>query len=590
MRLLSGLIGNRLFSAVTLFLISFALFSPSLGSDFVWDDVEVITKSNVSFEASNIARVIVPGIEKNKKERYYRPVIYASMVLDNGLWGVTPFGFHLSNLVFHALSTVLFYFMAVLVLNGFRVEGSGAGAFLAALLFAVHPMHVESVSWVAGRTDALCAVFLFLAFIMHILSYGRTWLLALVAAGFALSLMSKETAVAFPLLALSYDLLGRRLKDRTNIARYAVYMGILVLYFYLRGRAFVNVPELSAGAGGSGVSFAARGLEPLITVLGSYLAYLNKLILPVEFNAFITNVPRGIVYTLSSMILLAALAVLGFWSVKKRENVTAFSILWVLITLGPAAVVSITGIASTPLAERYLYIPSAGFCLLLGYWISEAAERARVRRIAWGLALILVVAYAALSYQRQGVWRDDLSLWRDTALKSPAHPLPHSNYGLALSNAGQGDMAIGEFELALSPEMNDSPRGKAVTANNLGLEYLQRERYTEAEGWFRKALEYDPGYGRTYYHMGLINFIKGDLTGSAAAYEDAERYLKKVFDHYHTFGRANLLLAKVYLKTGEIDKAREQAEEAIRSGLPENLSGEARDILVIDNESGNGKP
>jgi tetratricopeptide (TPR) repeat protein len=277
------------------------------------------------------------------------------------------------------------------------------------------------------------------------------------------------------------------------------------------------------------------------------------------------------------------LAVLSFISIKMREKVTAFCIFWILITLAPSALIAIVSITPTPLAERYLFIPSAGYCLLIGYWMVEAGSRARLKRIAWGLGLLLIVLFGLTAYKGQRIWKDDLTLWRDISLKSPYHPLPHSNYGLALSNTGELDEAIKEYKLALSPEMKDSPRGLAVTANNLALVYLEKEEYEKAEMWFRRALEYDPSYGKTYYHMGLIYYINGELTGSADSYREAERYVKEALKRYRYYGRANLLLAKIYLGTGEADKAVNEARAAIDIGLPENLLKEARDILEIDN-------
>lgn len=600
MELISKLIGNRLLSCVLLFLFSFALYSPSLKNDFVWDDVEVIAKNNYSYAASTIIYNIIPEVEKNKQERYYRPVLYISMAIDRGIWGISPFGFHLSNIIFHSISVVLFYFMVLLILGEFGIERKEAAAFLSSVLFALHPMHVESVSWVAGRTDLLCALFLFLAVISHILSYRSAWFLPLVGLSFSVSLFSKEVGIVFPILVLVFDLLNRRLLNSASIPRYAVYLGVSLVYLYLRGMAFVYIPEVAQHVANEGVRQAVNGSEHVSSIpyylgllkilLSSYFIYLNKLILPFGFNAFITGVPREIPYLISSLVLLSVLSVLAFISIKKKENVTAFGIFWILLTLGPSALVAFFSISSTPLAERYLYIPSAGFCLLIGYWVIEAGSRVHLKSIAWGFGFLLIVFYATVAYQRQAVWRDDLSLWRDTSLKSPDHPLPHSNYGLALSNIGKQDEAVKEFEIALSPEMNDSPRGKAVTANNMGIVYLERQDYPKAELWFRKALEYDPGYGKTYYHMGLIYFINGELTGSADSYTEAEKYLRRTFDYYYWYGKANLLLAKVYLKRGDKEKAIKEARAAIESGLPRELLKEAHDILEIDDRGSGQKP
>ena len=601
MELLSKLTAGRLVPAILLFLISFALYSPSLRNDFVWDDVEVIAKSNVSFDASYITSVVIPDVYKNKNASYYRPAIYTSLVADRALWGLSPFGFHLSNLLFNSISVVLFYLMAFLVLGGLGVSEKGAAALLSSVLFALYPMHVESVSWVAGRTDVLCAMFLFPAFIFHIMSQRNLWLFPLAALTFALALMSKEVAVAFPLLVVSYDLLTGRFADRRNLLRYAAYVLILLVYLYLRGRAFVSIPEAMHGAAGEGpsgvssvpgegVDAVSRYWELFRILLGSYFFYLNKLIFPFGFNAFITNVPATALYLFSSAAVLSALAVLGIISVKRKENVTAFGILWMLLTLGPSALIAVFSISATPLAERYLYIPSAGFCLIVGNLLITAGGSARLRKAVWTLGAVLIVIYAFAAYERQAVWKDDLSLWRDASAKSPYHPLPHSNYGLALSNAGRYDEAVRELGIALSPELKDSPRGLAITANNMALVYLDKGEYRDAEKWFRKALAYDPGYGKTYYHMGLIYYINGEFTGSADSYRQAEGYVKEAMKRYRYYGRANLLLARIYLRTGEKEKAREQARNAIAIGLPENLLDEARNILEIDDGGSDQEP
>ncbi len=597
MEVISNLIRRRNLSAVFLFLFSFALFSPSLVNDFVWDDVEVISKSQVSFDPSSIINVIVPAVDTNKKARYYRPVVHTSVVSDKGVWGVSPFGFHLSNLVFFSVSAVLLYFMIIALLRGLNKNYAEPAAFVSALIFAVHPIHVESVSWVAGRTDVLCGLFFFLAVLCHVVSHRRMWVLILAALSFSLALLSKEVAVTLVAMVLVYDLLSGQLIKRSSIVRYILYIAILILYLYLRGRAFVNISEVGEAvmsgvspqvSGGTEqaleVSKGAVYTQALKALLNSTLIYINKLILPFNLNAFISQVPKEIYYTAAACFLALVLAALSIWSILKREKVTAFSILWILITLSPSLVVAVYPIASTPMAERYLFIPSAGFCLFLGYLLIQAGKKAELRRLAWALGIIIIAVFSILTVQRQSVWQDDLSLWRDTTLKSPYHPLPHTNYGIALSNVGEYDEAVKEYKIALLPEMGDSPRGKSVTANNLGLVYIETEDYQNAERWFKIAREFDPGNGRTYYHLGLISYIKGEMGGSPDTYDQSEKYLRQALEHYYSFGKANFLLAKIYLKQGEIEKAKDEAEIAIRSGLPAELLDQARDILKVDDK------
>ena len=597
MEVISNLTGRRYLPAAFIFVFSFVLFSPSLLNDFVWDDVEVISKSQLSFDASNIIHVVVPPVDSNKKARYYRPVLYASMVTDNGLWGPSSFGFHLSNLLFFSISAVLFYFMVLSVLRGFKKECAGSIAFVSAFIFVAHPIHVESVSWVAGRTDILCGLFFFLAVMCHIASERSMWVLIITALSFALALLSKEVAVSFVAVVLFYDILSRQLLSRGSIIRYLVYIAILILYFYLRGRAFVNIPEIGEAVIADALPEVKNGseraqeisksslyLEAVKTLFNSTLIYINKLIFPYNLNAFISTVPKEIYYAAASMFVALVLSVVSVWSIVKKENVTAFSIVWILITLAPSLIVAVYPIASTPIAERYLFIPSAGFCLLLGYLLVQSGRRAELRRLAWALGVVVISVFAVLTFERQTVWQNDLSLWRDATLKSPYHPLPHTNYGLALSNVGAYDEAQREYTIALLPEMKDTPRGKSVTANNLGLLYIEKEDYGQAESWFYRAREFDPTNGRTYYHLGLVYFIKGELGGPPESYSEAESYLRQALEYYYSFGKANLLLAKIYLKRGEVEKAKREAGIAIQSGLPGELLDQARDILEVDNK------
>ncbi len=574
------LIQHKAFATLFLFLLSFDVFTFSLRNGFVWDDVEVIEKAYFSFKPSRIASIVTPeNKEQQKVSPYYRPTVFISMVVDKGIWGVSPFGLHLTNIIFHSISTVLFYFLALLVLGEFRVDRKEAAAFLSSLFFALHPMHVESVSWIAGRTDLLCGLFLFSAFIFHILSYRKLWFLILAAVCFFLSLLSKEVAIAFPVVALGFDLLSRKIASRRNILKYTVYAILTLLYFYLRGRAFISIPQLTSQSIQKSVQEGSQVWGVLKVLSSSYFFYINKLVFPFEFNAFITTVPWDFYYLVSSILVILVLCAIGFISVIKRKDVAAFSILWVFVTLGPSCLIAIFVISSTPLAERYLYIPSAGFCLLIGYLILEAGKDIKAQKASLLFGFLICLFYLFFTIQRQSIWKNNLVLWEDTSKKSPNHAIPHSNYGMALKDAGKMDEAIREFSIALDPELKDSNKGRATTANNLGIVYLDKEDYKNAEYWFHKALYYDSSYGRAYYHLGLIYFIKGEYGNSVSDYRMAEKYLKKTLEIYRSYGRANLLLAKVYIRLGEKEKAREYADKALESGLVEPFSKEAKDIL-----------
>ncbi len=577
---ITSLVKRRAYVALFLFLLSFAVFAPSLRNAFVWDDVEYIQKSSYSLKASNITSRILLENTHRKGFSHYRPMLFASFVMDDAMWGLSPFGFHLSNIIFYSISTALFYFFALLVLEEFKVDGKEVIAFISSLFFAFYPTHVESVSFIGARGDLLFSMFFFLAFIFHILSYRRLWYLVLAAIGFSLSLLSKEVAIAFPPVVVGFDLVSRRFTSRTNIIKYAVYGILILIYFLLRGGDIPKLPDEVAGQSTHGVF----GIwESIRILLSTYLFYIGKLIFPFNLNPFIADLSLSFYYLFGSIVVILLLCVICFISIRRRENITAFSIFWIFIALGPSALVAVFGVAATPLADRFLYLSSAGYCLLIGYLIIELGRRGKFHKIGLVLGVVICISYLICMIRGQGMWRDNVSLWREASRKSPDYCYPHANYGAALTVAGRSDEALQQFLVALEPDAKGDDHIRAVTAENLGCLYANKKDYDDAEKWLFKAIDYDPTYGMTYYHIGLLYFIKGNYTNSVSDYRTAEEYLKKgLVLPKNPAGNTHLLLAKVYTQLGEREKAKEEAKKAIKIGLNEKAYKEAQHILNME--------
>ncbi len=564
--------------SLLLFLVSLGVYLPSLRNGFVWDDVETIEQSYYIYNASSMGDMFIPPVKEPKDALYYRPLVYASMVMDKALWGITPFGFHLSNIVLNALSTVCMYLLSLLLFGVSGYERKYGAAFIAGLLFALYPMHVESVSWVSGRSDVLCALFFFLALIFHILSLRKTGFIPLTTAFFILSLSSKEVAVVFPVTALAFDLINGSGGRKANMLRYVIYASVLALFFYLKGRTYVNFPELS--------SVRIPDASPVSEILGavnvalaSYMYYFTKLVFPYTFNAFTAKAPGGPAYVISSVVTFGLLALGVFYSVKKRSGVCAFALLWIPVTLLPSVLLALTDIPSASVAERYLYIPSAGFSLLLAWIFVYAPQSGRGRGVLLAAAFILAASYLVFTIGRQRVWRDSVSLWGDTVGKSPKSAIPHINYGLALLGEGKDDEALKELLRNFDESVEINARGRAVTANNIGVVYINKKDVLNAERWFLKAYGYDPGYYKTSYHLGLVFYLKGKSGGSREDYVDALGYLNESLRIKPFYGKAYLLQAIVYGELGERDKARESAGRALECGLTDKLAAKARKII-----------
>ncbi|HSG29916.1 MAG TPA: tetratricopeptide repeat protein [Thermodesulfobacteriota bacterium] len=573
--------------SLIIFISSIIVYLPSLKNDFVWDDEEVIENSHFTFKASSIKDILIPKQNVDKKSKYYRPLHYSSIVFDKTVWGINSFGFHLTNILIHALNSLLVFYLFRLVLKEFKIKDPEINAFVGSLFFILHPIHTESVSWVAGRTDTLCTVFFLAAFIFHIKIQKRRIFITIALFTYFLSLLSKELAIAFPLVILCFEYLTNNLK-RKNILVYCSYFIITLIYLYLRGRAFVNIPEVEyISKNAADNTSLLIYFEPIKILFNSYFFYIYKLLFPFELNAFISSVPVDTFYTLSSFVTITLITILVFYYGIKKHSLLLFSFLFFVLTLGPSATVALSNIAATPLAERYLYLPSVGFIFILVYLINQLKVRLK-GNLNIIIISLLSVFYLFICIDRQAIWKNSLTLWQDTSKKSYTSPIVHTNYGSALLEAGMYEKAITELYIALSPEFNDTNRGRAVTSINLGNTYIALENYPLAEKWFIEANRYDPHYGRTYYQLGLINYIKAETTGNKVYYKTAEKHLIETFKYYYSYSKAHLLLSNVYLGLGDKEKAKKQAEIALNIGLPGELSKKAEYIIKIDN-NGRGK-
>ena len=622
----ASIIRHRFIVGMLLFALSFGVFAPSLGNEFVWDDISYIQlkgHESLTFRGM-ISNILNPFNNLKREPKHFRPILYSSWGVDYKIWGLSPFGFHLTNVIAYSISVVLFYLFVLLTLRAFNIGARDEAAFLSSLLFAIYPMHVEPVSFVAARGDLICSIFLFSAIIFHLLSYRNLLFLLLTLTSFYLSLLTKEIAITFPFIVLGLDLTSRKISERSNLLRYGLYAGLLFIYLYFRWGTIAGI--LGFSSPGSGIhqfmvsriqvisqafandssqhSFGLISLawERSDLFLNSFLYYILKLVFPYHLNPLIASAPSGLYYSVLSSIVLLVLIVICVVSFRKSDGIAAFSIIWILVNLGPPAFVAAFPVALTPLAERFLYIPSAGFCLLAGYLIVEGGRRYRAKRVAWVVGLALIIPYVYFTVGGQSVWKDSLSLWEKATSQSNDIYSAHLNYGDALRQAGKKEEAINEYVSALKV---GTKSGKAVAYNNIGAVYIDLGDYDKAERSFRNAIDISPRDIRPQYNLGYMYFVKGErilqrvlkserahergtgelnseLKIAEQSFELAEKSLKKTLKMRGPHGLAHFYLAEIYVRFGEIPKAKKHAENALRSGLSDSFVKRARQILEMN--------
>lgn len=611
------IIRHRALAAMFLFVVSFSVFAPTLDNGFVWDDLTFVESWGSKLKNVQLGlNFLFPSrSEEARSSKYFRPIFSASLIMDAKIWGNSPFGFHLTNILLHSVSTVLLYLLILLLFKEFERGPGESEAFLGAMLFAVYPIHVEAVSFISARGDILAAMFFLLCLIFYILSYRNIFFILLAGASFYLSFLSKEVAFAFPIIIIGFDLISRRMLNRANIIKYIVIGVLLIIYFNLRWGSIENSLNIlnTAAFRETGIS---PGISEFITLfLGAYLFYAWKLIFPYDLNHFIGAFPAGdALNIIISVLLIAGVISVFIISFRKKENITAFSLLWIFATLGPAVLIAVYPLAVTRFAERFLYVPSAGFCMLLGYLIVRGGKLTGKRWAAIAAGGLLCASYIVVTVKGQEVWQDEITFWEAAVKRSPSQISPKVNYGEALRKYGRVDEAILQHAAALGPGTKGTYRGKSYAATSLALDYIEKGDYRRAEeylnvalrydpkteaqynyyvgyiylkqndpssarGYLEKAVELSPWYPKAHYLLGLVYSEEAQIYRSYDLYRLSARSLEKAVEQERGLIEARLLLAQVYNALGEKEKAREQAETVLRIASDPKVLRRAQSIL-----------
>lgn len=490
-------------------LLPLLLYAGGLTNDFLIDDA-VIISSNIRLAAGQDPREIFRRPEQfaDFTLPYYRPLTNLSYWLDAHLWGRRAFGFHLTNWLLHAGVTLSAFALIR------RLTGDPTLALLAAAVFAFHPVHTESVDLVQGRTDllaTLCLLLSLLALRWCVLarSVGRAWL-AGAATLLALSgaLLAKEMAVTWPVLALGLGWADPQVGTRRGRLRIVLATGLGALGGYFLIRRAILGGFLGADLGS--LTTPRVGLVPLTLATD-----LRLLVWPFSFT-FIRSIPAPQAWTepriLGALLLTGALLA-GLILLARRDRLAAYGAGWTLITLLP--VLNLFAIPGFVLAERYLYLPSVGFCL----WVAILIRRGlTARQTRWACASVwialvaLLILFAATIQLRTVEWRDPIGIFEAMAAQAPDSFFVQSNLGLEYLKHDRPQDAIAPLTRA-----RDLQPANPLAWNNLGVALARRGRMAEAREAYQQAIALNPEYARAYQNLAETLNALGDRAGAEAA-------------------------------------------------------------------------
>jgi len=484
---------------------------------------------------------------------FYQPLTWLTYMADFELYRFKAGGYHWTNLLFHLANTVLLFWVLSLMTGSLW-----RGGFVAAL-FALHPLHVESVAWIAERKDVVSGFFWILtmgAYLYYTKNPGIGRYLAVLTL-FTLGLMAKPMAITLPFVLLLLDLWPLRRFGMINILekgnkKRAIRLilekiPLFMISIVFIAVSFVTVKEADALRTLDQFPFFVRVANAFI----SYGAYIRKMFLPWDLAMPYSHL--GLMnywLTALSAALILLISVIVFRRIKTQPYLSV-GWLWYLGTLVP--VIGLVQIGAHAMGDRYTYLPLVGLFIMLVWGVSDLVLPLRNGRYALAfLGSILLVSMVFLSYRQVGYWKDTVTLSRHAITVTEGNYLAHNNLGGALDREGQADEAIRHYgeAIRIMPSYADAwynigttlaKQGKSVQAipfyekalqyqpefveayNNLGTALFKQGRYDESIVYFRQALQIDPGYAEAYNNIGVVLAGKEQYAESVKYFQEALR-------------------------------------------------------------------
>ncbi len=565
-----------IFSILT-FIIAFFIYLPTIWNKFVWDDIQLITHP-LNLGKNPYSFFFGSGI-------YYRPFLHLSMAIDYSFWHLNPMGYHLTNVILHSIASLLVFLTGLFILkdesinlNNIHLNNGNTkiltAALLSSIIFAIHPVHTESVAWISGRTDIISTIFLLLAFLSFLIYRRESKIsgLILTCIFFLFSLFSKENAISFIFIAMLYGLLTGMNRKKLAISLFS-FSGAGLIYLIMRQSKVVTM-VLSSPAGKNSLfspDISITNFFPLL--FGGLGYYFEKLVLPLNLN-LLPDVPKNPIFFLIALFPFILAIVLYL----KKRKLEFFLLFWSILTLLPSLLILFSKIGS-PIGERYLYLPSVGFCILAGVLLSRISNKKLLF-----ISFVIIISGSFSTYERLKVWENDLTLWKDTVAKNPSSAIAHANYGRALMEKNDFEQGRKELFTALQ-QKRISAELVSIIKDMLGVVEMRNKNYQKAEDYFKESLKANPrnitalsNYGILYLRMSEP--IKNEEEKKLII-EKAIKLLEESIKISPGFIQAKFNLGLCYLQIKEYDRAQKYFESVIELDPRGSLSNEALQLLLI---------
>jgi Tfp pilus assembly protein PilF len=560
---------QRLGLPALVFMIATIPFLPILSNQFVeWDDYENLI-SNTHYRGLGWSQL--KWMFTTFHMGPYQPLSWVSYGLDYLIWGMNPTGYHLTNLIFHAANGVFLYFVARRLIAAalsmaidqehWQLE---AGAFFAALIFAIHPLRVESVAWATERRDVIsgfffiATIYCYLRAVSNARDRSKGWLAGALAA-YIFSLLGKATAMTLPAILLILDIYPlRRLNGDLRAWWAPIQRGVFLekIPFIIPAVAFAAVALVGQRQSTALKSLESYGIDARIaqSFYGTSF-YLWKTLVPIWLSPLYEISPRFSAWDLAILAGAASTIIITIMLYLMRNRWPAGLACWAyyVVTLGP-----VLGIVSTGpqlVAERYSYLACLSWAVLAGgtlcYLFRRLPQKGNAA-LVMAAAIIVTGVLGALTWRQSTIWLDTGTLWNHVLKLDPNSSIAHYNLARFLAKQGNQAEAIAHYREALAIRPDD-----ADTHNNLGLSLAIRGETGASLKEFQKAVQIDPHYAKAFFNLGRVYAREGELEKAADGYRQALKLSPDEADIY-------LGLANVLTRQGKPDEAVANLEQAIK--------------------------
>ncbi len=574
--------------------LALVLFLNILPNTFIWDDWQQIFENPYLRSSAGIGKILASNVWgfEGKNTNYYRPLMHLTFFAGLHWFGSNPAGYHAISILLHAATSALAF---LLLRRWSRNSGIALGA---ALLFAAHPIHTENVCWISGYPDLEATLFVLFALLLHAqfiqalsaeasASPRVLWRAHGVGLLFFLALLSKETAIVLPPICLAWELLQRRGIRRIVQESWPVYASMtaaFLAYMAMRINALGGIMPYSK------VSELPPGTETYTKIALVY-RYVEILFWPGELTVFHKFPPSTTLFAWRVILgaLLLGLLAWGFLRLWRERCPEAIGLLIFAAALAPAFALPYGDF--NLLGERYLYLPSLGFCWLIAWSVSKlagrlghrgytvlfagllaaCAVRTEARNLDWlseipfyQKCVTLAPALAELrvllgeAYLRRDMLPQALQETRLAASLKKDYPEAANNLGQIYSRLDQPVKAVEQYSLAIGYAENIGMRFAVARAyNNLAFERSRMGDPAKAILAYRKAIEIQPGFAGAYNNLGYLFLEEGD-------YVESESNLKKALEIEPTFAKAASNLGLLYIRMNKLDAADAALSDALR--------------------------